>query len=448
MTPPLRTILVIDDEPALRHMLRLVLEQEGYGVREADSAAAGLAALDAADYAAILCDIRMPGLDGLAFLREAAKREQLPTVIMMSAYGSIDTALACMKEGAYDYISKPFKPDEVILTLRKAEERLRLQQENRSLREELARGGAGRELICCGPAMQKVATTIRRVAEAGAAVLVSGETGTGKELVARAIHRQSSRSERPFVAVNCGAMPATLIESELFGHSRGAFTGADRERPGLFAAANGGTLFLDEIGELPLELQPKLLRVLQEGEVQRLGDPRPHRVDVRVIAATARNLRDEVAARRFRDDLFYRLAVVEIVLPPLRERPEEIPGLVAALLQRLAARERRAVPVLTPRALSRLQAYSWPGNVRELENLLEKSLIFCRKSLLDLGDLPLDAADLASPREPLRESVGRAEALAIRRALAACGGNRAQTAQLLDISLRSLLYKLKEHDIE
>jgi two-component system response regulator AtoC len=449
MSRGLKHILVIDDEPALRHVLRLVLEAEGFTVDEAGDGDAGLARLAVETYDAILCDIRMPECDGLAFLRAAVARRRPETIIMMSAYGSLDTAIACMKEGAYDYISKPFKPDEVVLTLRKAEERLRLRRENARLRAELG-PGAPPEPVVASAAMREIMTLVRRAAAVASPVLITGETGTGKEVVARALHEQGGRCDGPFVAVNCGAVPATLIESELFGHVRGAFTGADRDHPGLFVAASGGTLFLDEIGELPLEMQPKLLRVLQEGEVRAVGATRSRPVDVRIVAATARHLADEIRQGRFRSDLFYRLAVVEIAIPPLRERSNDLEPLAEYFLQRGAARQGRPAPVLSPAARVRLKHHRWPGNVRELQNVMEKALLFDGADEIDLDTFPWDAAGVATGGDELslKVAVARIEQDHIRKALAASAGNRTRAARMLEISLRGLLYKLKEYGID
>jgi len=454
MNAELKKILVVDDEASMRHMLQLVLEKEGYQVTETAEAKVALDLLREEPFDVVLCDIRMPGMDGLAFLKELQQNKVNATVIMMSAYGSIDTAIECMKRGAYDYIAKPFKPDEVVLTLRKAEERFRLRQENLRLREELARGGqpsGARGIIYRSAAMAQLMTLVERVADSASSVLITGETGTGKELVARALHSEGGRKGGTFVAVNCSAISSTLMESELFGHVKGAFTGADREKKGLFAAADGGTLFLDEIGELPLELQPKLLRVLQEGEVLRVGETRPRKVDVRVLAATARDLRDEVAQGRFRDDLYYRLAVVELHVPSLRERPEDIPVLAEYFSCRIAAREGRPQPVIQDDALEVLGAYQWPGNVRELENFMEKTMIFCRGESLDLACLPWEVRRRSREETSgfsLKEASLRLEREYIRKALAATGGNRTQAARLLEISLRGLLYKMKEYGIE
>ena len=446
-----RQILVIDDEAAMRHMLRLVLERDGFSVSEAASGREGIDRLQAASFDFILCDIRMPELDGLGFLKEKARRELDGTVIMMSAYGTIDTAVECMKQGAYDYISKPFRPDEILLTVRKAEERLQLRQENLQLRDDLQRSGRPQgtaAIVHRSAIMSALLETVRKAAATPVPVLVLGETGTGKELIARALHAESPRRDRPFLAVNCSAIPAGLLESELFGHARGAFTGADRARTGLFGAANGGTLLLDEIGDLPLELQPKLLRVLQEGEVRRVGDSQSQPVDVRVVAATAVDLRQAVAAGRFREDLFYRLAVVSLELPPLRRRPEDIAPLVQAYLPRLAARFVRPVPELTAEALQLLEQHTWPGNVRELVNVLEKTLVFCREEMISAADILLTEAPSTRgiPTDlSLKKATEQLERDYIRRALIATGGNRTQAAKLLEISLRNLLYKIKEY---
>ncbi len=444
-------VLVIDDEGAMRHMLRLVLEKEGYGVEEAPGGSEGLAALAGGSFEVVLCDIRMPGMDGLAFLEQAAKAGPLPTVIMMSAYGSIDTAVECMKRGAYDFISKPFKPDEILLTLGKAGERRRLQAENQRLRRVLNKEIGPEGIVFRSPAMAEVLDLVKKVAHSPSAVLITGETGTGKELIARALHSESPRRAAPFVAVNCGAISSGLMESELFGHVRGAFTGADRERQGLFSAASGGTLFLDEIGELPLDLQPKLLRVLQEGEVRRVGETKPRKVDVRVVTATARDLKAEAEAGRFREDLFYRLDVVQVRLPPLRERREDIPLLAEHFVRRLAEREGRPAPAIAPEAAEVLKSYRWPGNVRELENFMEKTLIFCRGEEIDLPSLPWEVRR-SNREEPdsfsLKQAMGRLEREYMKKALAATGGNRTHAARLLEISHRALLYKMKDYGIE
>lgn len=449
MSDETKKVLIVDDEEGMRHMLTLVLEKAGYRVVQASGGMQALAALQDESVDLVLCDLRMPEMDGMQFLREVARRSLAVTVIMMSAYGTLDAAIECMKHGAYDYISKPFKPDEVILTLRKAEERLGLRRENARLKERLAQREVP-QAVFASESMANVMAMVRQVADSSSPVLVTGETGTGKELIARALHNYGTRKAGPFIAVNCSAIPAALIESELFGHVRGAFTGAERERIGLFVAAHGGTLFLDEVGELPLELQPKLLRALQEGEIRRVGDTRAQQVDVRIVAATARDLRTAVAKGTFRDDLFYRLAVIEIALPPLRERPGDIPLLARHFLARIAERQKVRMPELTSAALLCLQQYAWPGNVRELENCIERAAIFCRNGLIDATDLPLDACrheEGGGQELSLKDAMARLERDYICRALAATGGNRTQAARMLEISLRGLLYKMKEYGL-
>lgn len=443
-------VLVVDDEAGMRNMLCMVLEKDGYQVTEAAEGQMALDLLKREPFDVVLCDIRMPGMDGLSFLAQLSDSNITTTLIMMSAYGNVDTALECMKRGAYDYISKPFKPDEVVLTLRKALERQRLLRENASLRKKLT--GANRYgIVSHSKAMVPVFDLVERVADSDSAVLIMGETGTGKELVARALHFGSKRSAGPFVAVNCSAISTNLLESELFGHARGAFTGAGQERHGLFAAAEGGTLFLDEIGELPLDLQPKLLRVLQESEIRRVGENRLRKINVRILAATGRNLRGEVDAGRFRVDLYYRLAVVEICVPPLRERPEDVVLLAEHFIREIAERNGQPVPRLGAAVLEWLQTQQWPGNVRELENFLKKAMVFCRGDEIELEEILVESRQQAreiGDEYSLKLASARLEKEYIRKALAATRGNRTQAAKLLEISLRGLLYKIKTHRIE
>ena len=445
-----RTILVVDDETGMRHMIRLVLEREGFQVVEAEDAESGLKRLAVGDIDVALCDIRMPGLDGLGFLREVNKKKLKATFIMMSAYGSIEMALECMKEGAYDYIAKPFKPDEVVLAVRKADERLRLIRENTLLKNQLNRKNNDGNIIYRSTKMAEVLALVSQAASVRSPVLITGETGTGKELIARALYNEGDRRDGPFVAVNCSAIAPNLIESELFGHVKGAFTGADRNRQGLFTEADGGTLFLDEIGELPLDLQPKLLRVLQEGEVRRVGESKSHQVDVRILTATARDMQQQVEDGLFRDDLFFRLAVVEVHVPALRERREDIPLLAEHFIATICARDGRRPLGMTEAAIASLQEYSWPGNVRELENFMEKTIIFCREDEIDVEQMPWEFRRKA--RDPvdglsLKEASERLEKEYIRKALLATGGNRTQAAKLLEISLRALQYKVKEYGL-
>ena len=453
MSEPFRNLLVIDDETAMRHMLRLVLEQNRYRVSEAKNGAEAINLLYKEKFDVILSDIRMPDMDGLTFLDQPEVRALDSTIIMMSAYGGVDTALECMQRGAYDYISKPFKPDEVVLTLRKAEERQVLRQENQELRKALSKQDktfSVKEIIHSSPKMQQVIKLVQAAAKADSPVLIHGETGTGKELIAKALHSESGRKGQ-FLAINCSAITSGLLESELFGHKKGAFTGADREKEGLFSIAGGGTLFLDEIADLPLELQPKLLRVLQEGEIRKVGATRSEKIDTRVVAAAGKDLQEAVRDNQFRSDLYYRLAVVDINLPPLRERPEDVIMLAEYFLARLAERDGRPVPKLTEEACSRLTAYHWPGNVRELENYLEKALIFSPGEALELPPLRTRQAAPGKfdPEEySLKAASRRLEEEYIRKALVKTSGNRTQAAQLLEISLRSLMYKLKEFGID
>jgi two-component system response regulator AtoC len=371
---------------------------------------------------------------------------------MMSAYGSEESAVEAMKRGAYDYISKPFRPDEVALVLRKAEERERLRRDNLRLRRELGEGGGLETLVGQSPAMDEVKRHLRKAAAVSTTVLLTGESGTGKELVARALHDLSPRAAMPFVAVNCGAIPDDLIESELFGHVKGAFTNASQNKKGLFAEADRGTLFLDEIGELPFQVQVSLLRTLQEDEIRRVGDTRATQIDVRVVAATARDLEAAVEVGGFRRDLFYRLNVLPIRLPPLRERPGDIAPLVEHFVARFNRSLRRTPPVkeVSKEALAALALRKWPGNVRELENLIERAMVMTEGPSLDLADFGNpSAADAKAAAHGLSIKRGTRdlEMALIQRALEETGGNRTRAAQLLEISHRALLYKLKEYGL-
>jgi two-component system response regulator AtoC len=447
-------ILIADDDDALRESLELVLSAEGYEVLAAPDGASALALVESQAVDVALCDVRMPGMDGLELLPQLVRKLPGVPVILMSAYGSADLAVEAMRRGAYDYVAKPFQPAEVLLTLRKARERERLRRANQLLQRDVQRAVGDRPIVAASPAMIQVLELVERAAEYKATVLLQGESGTGKEVLARALHAQSPRRDEAFVAVNCAAIPEALLESELFGHAKGAFTGADRARRGLFAEADGGTLFLDEIGELPMALQAKLLRVLQEEEVRPVGESKARRVDVRVLAATARDLEVEVAAGRFREDLFYRLDVVRVKVPPLRERREDVPLLVDHFLGRTRQLLGKAVRSIDDDALDRLMSYAWPGNVRELENVLERAAILARSDRLTLADLPPNLqAVQADRRGPGRDlSLRRArralEARLIVEALEATGGNRTHAARLLGISHRALLYKLKEYGLQ
>jgi two-component system response regulator AtoC len=445
-------VLIVDDDESLRESLELVLAAEGFEVVTAADGSGALSRLEASTFDVVLCDVRMPGMDGLELLPQLVRRVPGTTVIMMSAFGTDELALEAMNRGAYDYLTKPFRPAEVVLTIRKARERERLRRANQALRREVQRATGERPIVATSEAMIEVLELMERAAGFKSTVLVTGESGTGKEVLARAIHAQSPRRNDPFVAVNCGAIPETLLESELFGHAKGAFTGADRARRGLVVEADGGTLFLDEIGEIPTTLQVKLLRVLQEEEVRPLGEAKPRMVDVRVIAATARKLEAEVAAGRFREDLYYRLNVVQLEVPPLRERPRDVPLLADHFISHFRATLGKPVRAISDEALERLVAYRWPGNVRELENVIERAVILTEGDTITLRELPqnvvvADTVEGATPDLSLKRARRAAEVDAIRRALRATDGNRTHAARLLQISHRALLYKLKEYAI-
>ena len=450
----IRRVLIVDDEENMRLVLSKILEAEGYLVSQAGNGQEGLRMLDREVIDFILCDVRMPKMDGPAFLGELnAKGYRIP-VIMISAYGSVDSAVESLKAGAFDYVFKPFQPDVILLTLKKAEENQRLLQENLTLRRAVAKIPAS-GIVARSKAMADLLDLVERVAQVKSPVLVTGESGTGKELISRAIHQASPRKEHPFVPVNCGAIPDNLLESELFGHVKGAFTDAVENRAGLFREADRGTLFLDEVGELPQALQVKLLRVLQFDEVRPVGAQGPASTDVRIVAATARDLALEVQNGRFREDLFYRLNVLPLFIPPLRDRPEDIPLLLDHFLTTSAAGMNRSKPELEPEAAECLLNYHWPGNVRELENLIDRILVFTPDPRLTVKDLPnhiqtgrgqispppLDNLDLKSGIKDL-------EAKLIKEALIQTRGNRAEAARRLNISYPSLLSKIKTYGIE
>lgn len=443
-------MLVVDDEENLRHLLELILARAGYAVVTARNGVEALSRLGEADI--VLCDIRMPDMDGLAFLD--ARPAGSPPVVMMSAYGSVDTALEAMRRGAYDYVSKPFKADEIVLTLRKLEEREQLAAERSRLAVENARlaertGEPVEGFVGRSPAVVEVLRVLSRAAAHDSSVLLTGESGTGKELLARALHKLSRRRDGPWVAVNCAAIPETLLESELFGYRRGAFTGAVRDHTGFFEQADKGTLFLDEIGELPLPLQSKLLRALQEGTVRRLGATSDTTVDVRIVAATASSL----AAPRFREDLFYRIAVVHLHIPPLRERPDDVPLLVDHLLVALCSRMRLPRPRVTDAAMRLLLGHPWPGNVRQLENALERALLVSDAETLEADALPADLRttphqSIAQDSLSIPERTAELERNLIREALRRHEGNKAAAARALDLSYKALLYKIRDYGLD
>lgn len=451
----MKRVLVVDDEENLRLVLRTFLRRQGYEVETAENGEEALPLIDGFGPDFVITDVRMPRMGGMDLLSALRAKGSDATVVVMSAYGSHDLAIEAMQAGAYDYVSKPFKPEEVLLCLKKAEERESLRKENRALKDEIARGARFDNILAEAPQMQEIFRTISKVAHFKTTVLVTGESGVGKELVARAVHARSGRAGQPFVAINCGAIPENLLESELFGHKRGAFTDANQDRRGLFEEANGGSLLLDEIGELPIALQVKLLRVLEDEKIRRLGDSKDLQVDVRIIAATHRDLTAEVAAGRFREDLYYRLNVLPIWVPPLRDRREDIPLLIDHFIQRNNARLGTAVRGVTSEARRLLYEYAWPGNVRELENTVERAMVLAEGDQLSAADLPERIRDvrdpiklqLASGELSVKKTTRYIEEVLIRRALHRTKGNRTRAAELLEISHRALLYKIKDYRI-
>jgi DNA-binding NtrC family response regulator len=447
VTPaPATRVLVVDDDPAIRYTLREILASEGLEVEEAADGADALARFEARPAPLVLTDLRMPGMDGMELLRRLVARAPAPRVVMITAHGSERQAVEAIKAGAHDYFRKPFDTEELLAVVRRAVEAVRLAHENERLAGELA---LSRSMVFASEAMRRLAVLVARVAPRDVTVLLVGESGTGKERVAEAIVLASRRAGRPFVRFNCAALAPELAEAELFGHARGAFTGAARARPGLFREADGGTLLLDEVGELAAPAQAKLLRVLQAGEVRPVGEERALTVDVRVIAATHRDLEEEVRAGRFREDLLYRLDVVKLRIPPLRERPDDVPVLARHFLDRFARRF-GVEPLRVPDALfDRLLAHAWPGNVRELENAVERLVALSPPEGLDLSLLPAGgaAAGPVGPPLPLKERVQAYERGLVVEALRAARGNRSEAARRLGVSRVTLHDKLRRHGL-
>ncbi len=443
-------ILIVDDEPAQREMAGGFLRKQGFQVALAGSGPEALELLRREPVDLLLTDHRMPGMSGHDLLVEARRLNPELPVVMMTAYGSIGSAVAAMKAGAYDYLTKPIDLDALLHLVRKVHERQRLLVENRELRERLRGRYRLEGIVAESGKMQEVLSVVHRVAASTATVLIRGESGTGKELIAQAIHYQSPRAEGHLVKVNCAALPETLLESELFGYVRGAFTGAVADKPGRFEAAHGGTIFLDEIGDISGAVQAKLLRVLQEREFERVGSNRPVKVDVRVVAATNQDLEAAVREKRFREDLYFRLNVVPIHIPPLRERREDILPLVETFLKKYAAENKKPIRGLTREARHALLTYDYPGNVRELENAVERAVVLARADVIDVEDLPLalqGAADVAAAQPGPDSLPARVEALErqlIEEALSRAGGVQTRAAELLGIGERALRYKLRK----
>ena len=453
-TPPV--ILIVDDDSAHRAMLRTVLRGWGYATEEADDGDTAVEKVKERAYDAVLSDVRMARMDGISAIREILRHNPSIPVLVMTAWQSVETAVAALRLGAYDYLEKPLDFELLHLTLERALNHTRLAAENRELREYISENPSG--ILGRSARMRELVEMV----PTEATVLITGESGTGKERVARAIQEASARRDKPFVTVNCAALTESLLESELFGHEKGAFTGADKRREGRFRQADGGTLFLDEIGELPLLLQAKLLRALQQGEVQRVGSDTPIIVDVRVIAATNRNLREEVNEGRFREDLYYRLNVIGVEVPPLRERREDIPLLATAFLERFALANRKEIKGFTPQAMDALLKYGWPGNVRELENAVERAAILCLGDYVSERELPLavsnalkngdepsaDAGQPAAEPESVGMTLDELERAAILRTLQETGDNKSEAARRLGITRATLHNKLRRYDVE
>ena len=457
-------ILIVEDKDSLREMLRLALEREGHAVLEARDEPEAVRQLHDGQPAVVLTDLRLPRGDGFGVLRATKELDTEIPVIVMTAYGGIEDAVAAMKEGALDFLGKPIDLDHLKLLIRRALDQRRLMEENRALKVELAGRRGAPQMIGADPALLRVMASVQRAAATDTTVLIEGESGTGKELVARALHDLSGRAGAPFVAINCAAIPDTLLESELFGHEKGAFTGAVARKPGKFEMAHRGTLFLDEIGDLSMGLQGKILRALEEKRFERLGGTSLVRVDVRLVAATNKNLRAAVAARAFREDLYFRLSVFPITMPPLRERRDDISTLARYFVDRFSRDMKKKPLAIAPAALDELQRYRWPGNVRELQNCIERATILVEGDTIHPRHLNLsfqaefDAAVEADPwaafdwSGPLIEVTHRAVALAERKkleqALQESGGNKGRAAEILEVSYKTLLAKLREHRIE
>ena len=454
---PRARILVVDDERSMQEFLEIFLRGEGYDVVTAGDVATARARLESDDFDVLITDIQMPGGSGLDLLRATSQVAPETIVIMITAYATTETAISAMKEGAYDYLTKPFQVDEIRLVVEKALEKKSLALENRRLRSELRTRSRSRRIIGSSAPMQRVLELVGQVADSRANVLVTGESGTGKEIVARAVHETSERRDGPFIVVNCAAIPENLLESELFGHVRGAFTGALHNKEGLFELADKGTLFLDEVGDLPLVLQVKVLRVIQEKSFRRVGGTHDQQADVRVVSATNRHLEEEVANGRFREDLYYRLNVIEIPLPPLRERKDDLALLADHFVDKYSRELGKKVEGISNEALERLLAYRFPGNVRELENAIERAVALTRGPVIDVEALPRSVLARVEPagtsRIPtqgvsLDKLMEEYERGLILEALGPAGGVKKRAAKLLGISFRSLRYRLEKLGID
>jgi DNA-binding NtrC family response regulator len=463
LVPPPAQILIVEDKDSLRTMLRHALERQGHGVLEARDQPEAVRLLQQAQPALVLSDLRLPEGDGFGVLRAAKEIDSDIPVIVMTAYGSIEDAVSAMKEGAMDFLAKPVDPDHLLLLVARALEQRRIVAENLLLKEELAVRRGAPQLVGEDASLRKVFAGLQRAAATDTTVLLEGESGTGKELFARSLHALSPRSDAPFVAINCAAIPETLLETELFGHEKGAFTGAVARKPGKFEMAHRGTLFLDEIGDLPLALQAKILRALEEKRFERVGGTASVQVDVRLVAATNRGLRAAVAARRFREDLYFRLSVFPITVPPLRDRPGDIPLLARHFVDRFCREMKKKPLALSPAAMEQLQSYRWPGNVRELQNCIERAVILAEGDALQPRHLNLSFAQPAAEEAPspwtqldisgslaeaTRRITAELERVKLEEALREAGPNKGRAAELLQISYKMFAAKLKEHKLD
>ena len=455
------TILIVEDEPKMLRLLELNLADAGYATRAASTAENGLKVLASDRIDLVLSDVKLPGMNGLEFLQAVKRANAAVPVVMMTAYGTVESAVEAMKDGASDYVLKPFSIEEIKLIVRKELEVKRLHEENRQLREALGQRYQFENIVANSAAMQEVLARVEQVAPTNSTVLLGGESGVGKDMIARAIHQHSRRVSGPFIKINCTAIPENLLESELFGYEKGAFTGAAAAKPGKFELADKGTIFLDEIGDMPGTLQAKLLRVLQEREFERLGGTRTIKVDVRVVAATNQDLRAALEQGPFREDLYYRLNVVPISIPPLRAHKEDIPYLADHFITRFAQGSGKAIEGITPAAMKLLIDFHWPGNIRELENILERAVVMAAGPRIDVGDIHLDIAAPAGDRAGAASSATAANGSAvlflpqgmtleqfedklIREALQRAGGNKSQAARLLGLSRNALRYRLSK----
>jgi DNA-binding NtrC family response regulator len=453
------TILIVEDEPKMLRLLELNLADAGYTTRTASTAEAGLKVVSNEKIDLVLSDVKLPGMNGLEFLQAVKRTNAAIPVVMMTAYGTVESAVEAMKEGASDYVLKPFSIEEIKLIIRKELEVKRLHEENRQLREALGHRYEFHNIVAKSPAMQEVLATVMQVAPTNATVLLGGESGVGKDMIARAIHQHSRRVNGPFIKINCTAIPENLLESELFGYEKGAFTGASTAKPGKFELADKGTIFLDEIGDMPGALQAKLLRVLQEREFERLGGTKTIKVDVRVVAATNQDLRAALEQGTFREDLYYRLNVVPISIPPLREHKEDIPYLVDHFIARFAESSGKQIEGITAAAMKVLVDFHWPGNVRELENIIERAVVMSTGPKIDVGDIRLDIASPGSDRVDLSTATADGSLLSllpqgmtleqledrlVKEALQRAGGNKSQAARLLGLTRNALRYRLSK----